>query len=72
MTPDIAQRSGAENRVGRDVTDDVGIGVPERTTLRRIITSVLSGDVFHEGAGPQPHWASFLVKQYPAEVPSFA
>lgn len=44
----------------------------QRATLRRIITSVLSGDVFHEGAGPQPHWASFLVKQYPAEIPSFA
>lgn len=44
----------------------------QRATLRRIITSVLSGDVFHEGSGPQPHWASFLVKQYPAEVPSFA
>jgi flavin-dependent dehydrogenase len=44
----------------------------QRTTLRRIITSVLSGDVFHQGVGPQPHWASFLVKQYPAEVPQFA
>ena len=33
---------------------------------------VLSGDVFPQGAGPQPHWASFLVKQYPAEVPTFA
>jgi len=44
----------------------------QRATLRRIITSVLSGDVFHEGCGPQPHWASFLVKQYPADVPSFA
>jgi len=44
----------------------------QRATLRRIITSVLSGDVFHEGRGPQPHWASFLVKQYPADVPSFA
>ncbi len=44
----------------------------QRTTLRRIITSVLSGDVFHQGTAAQPHWASFLVKQYPAEVPSFA
>ncbi|MEZ4298468.1 MAG: NAD(P)/FAD-dependent oxidoreductase [Polyangiaceae bacterium] len=44
----------------------------QRQTLRRIITSVLSGDVFHIGAGHQPHWASFLVKQYPAELPSFA
>ena len=44
----------------------------QRQTLRRIITSVLSGDVFHQGAGPQPHWASFLVKQYPADLPSFA
>jgi flavin-dependent dehydrogenase len=44
----------------------------QRTTLRRIITTVLAGDVFHEGAGPQPHWASFLVKQYPPEIPSFA
>jgi flavin-dependent dehydrogenase len=43
----------------------------QRQTLRRIITSVLSGDVFHQD-GPQPHWASFLVKQYPADVPSFA
>jgi flavin-dependent dehydrogenase len=43
----------------------------QRTTLRRIITTVLAGDVFHQG-GPQPHWASFLVKQYPAELPSFA
>ncbi len=44
----------------------------QRTTLRRIITSVLSGDVFHQGVGTQPHWASFLVKQYPAELPAFA
>jgi flavin-dependent dehydrogenase len=44
----------------------------QRTTLRRIITSVLSGDVFHDGAAAQPHWASFLVKQYPAELPTFA
>ena len=44
----------------------------QRVTLRRIITSVLSGDVFHQGAGPQPHWASFLTKQYPADLPSFA
>lgn len=44
----------------------------QRATLRRIITSVLSGDVFHHGAAHQPHWASFLVKQYPADVPSFA
>ena len=45
----------------------------QRQTLRRIITSVLSGDVFHEGSGAlQPHWASFLVKQYPAELPTFA
>lgn len=45
----------------------------QRATLRRIITSVLSGDVFHESSGSaQPHWASFLIKQYPAELPSFA
>jgi flavin-dependent dehydrogenase len=45
----------------------------QRTTLRRIITSVLSGDVFHDSMGAnQPHWASFLVKQYPAELPTFA
>jgi flavin-dependent dehydrogenase len=44
----------------------------QRTTLRRIITSVLSGDVFHQDNGQQPHWASFLVKQYPAELPTFA
>lgn len=45
----------------------------QRATLRRIITSVLSGDVFHDSSGAaQPHWASFLVKQYPAELPTFA
>ena len=45
----------------------------QRVTLRRIITSVLSGDVFHESSGAaQPHWASFLIKQYPAELPTFA
>ncbi|MFO0586452.1 MAG: NAD(P)/FAD-dependent oxidoreductase [Polyangiaceae bacterium] len=44
----------------------------QRQTLRRIITSVLSGDVFHDSSGAtQPHWASFLVKQYPAELPTF-
>ena len=47
--------------------------VNQRATLRRIITSVLSGDVFHDSSGAtQPHWASFLVKQYPAELPTFA
>lgn len=43
----------------------------QRATLRRIITTVLAGDVFHQG-GAEPHWASFLVKHYPAEIPSFA
>ena len=32
---DVSRRGGAENRVGDGMTDDVGIGVPERATLGR-------------------------------------
>ena len=44
--------------------------VKQRTTMRRLITSILSGDVFH--GGNPPVWASFVRQKYPAEVPEFA
>lgn len=44
----------------------------QRMTMRRIITSVLSGDVFHQEGPSAPHWAGYLTKQYPAELPQFA
>lgn len=42
----------------------------QRQTLRRIITSILSGDVFHDD--PRPQWSRFLREMYPAELPTFA
>jgi flavin-dependent dehydrogenase len=42
----------------------------QRPTMRKLITSVLSGDVFH--GGRKPPWAQFLQERYPAEVPVFA
>jgi flavin-dependent dehydrogenase len=41
----------------------------QRKTMRKIITSILSGDVFHQKKRPQ--WAPFLRDLYPAEVPQF-
>ncbi|MRG92624.1 NAD(P)/FAD-dependent oxidoreductase [Polyangium spumosum] len=42
----------------------------QRPTIRKIITSMLSGDVFH--VDRRPPWASFLRDHYPAELPTFA
>ncbi|XXX75059.1 NAD(P)/FAD-dependent oxidoreductase [Sorangium sp. So ce134] len=41
----------------------------QRPTMRKLITSMLAGDVFH--AERRPQWASFLRQYYPAEVPTF-
>lgn len=41
----------------------------QRKPMRRIITSILSGDVFHQKKKPQ--WAPFVQGLYPADVPSF-
>jgi flavin-dependent dehydrogenase len=41
----------------------------QRLTMRKLITSILSGDVFHQDR--RPPWAGFVQKQYPAEVPCF-
>ncbi|WP_437951669.1 NAD(P)/FAD-dependent oxidoreductase [Sorangium sp. So ce296] len=41
----------------------------QRPTMRKLITSMLAGDVFH--AEKRPQWASFLRQYYPAEVPTF-
>lgn len=42
----------------------------QRPTMRRLITSMLSGDVFHP-AERRPPWATFLRQHYPAELPVF-
>jgi len=42
----------------------------QRAVMRKLITSMLSGDVFHQDHIPK--WASFLRERYPAEVPAFA
>jgi flavin-dependent dehydrogenase len=42
----------------------------QRATMRKLITSILSGDVFHNER--MPPWATFVRERYPAEVPSFA
>ncbi|KYF66213.1 NAD(P)/FAD-dependent oxidoreductase [Sorangium cellulosum] len=42
----------------------------QRPTMRKLITSMLAGDVFH--AERRPQWASFLRQQYPPELPDFA
>ncbi|WP_437645752.1 NAD(P)/FAD-dependent oxidoreductase [Sorangium sp. So ce362] len=41
----------------------------QRPTMRKLITSMLAGDVFH--AERRPQWASFLRQHYPPEVPTF-
>jgi flavin-dependent dehydrogenase len=41
----------------------------QRATLRKLITSILSGDVFHQDR--RPPWAGFVQERYPAEVPVF-
>ena len=38
MPADVAQRGGAEHRVGRGMADDVGVGVPERADGGRDLT----------------------------------
>jgi flavin-dependent dehydrogenase len=42
----------------------------QRPVMRRLITSVLSGDVFHQDR--QPQWARMVREIYPPEVPVFA
>ncbi len=42
----------------------------QRKAMRKIITSILSGDVFHQKKRPQ--WAPFVRGLYPADVPQFA
>jgi len=37
--------------------------------MRKLITSVLAGDVFHQDR--KPPWAGFLQERFPAEVPVF-
>lgn len=39
-----------------------------RPTMRKLITSILSGDVFHQDK--RPAWASFITERYPAELPT--
>jgi flavin-dependent dehydrogenase len=41
---------------------------PQRRTIRQIITSMLSGDVFHPDRMPQ--WAPFVRERYPAMLPA--
>jgi len=41
----------------------------QRPTMRKLITSVLAGDVFHQDR--KPPWAGFLQERFPAEVPVF-
>lgn len=41
----------------------------QRPTMRKLITSILSGDVFHQEKMPQ--WARVVRELYPAEVPEF-
>jgi flavin-dependent dehydrogenase len=41
----------------------------QRPTMRKLITSLLSGDVFH--GERKPPWASFVQEAYPAELPVF-
>lgn len=42
----------------------------QRVPMRRLITSILSGDVFHQER--KPPWARMVQELYPAEVPTFA
>lgn len=39
----------------------------QRRAMRRIITSILAGDVFHD-QNRKPHWAKFVQEMYPAAV----
>lgn len=41
----------------------------QRPTMRKLITSILAGDVFH--GEHKPPWSSFIRERYPAEVPVF-
>lgn len=41
----------------------------QRPVIRRLITTVLSGDVFHQEK--QPAWARMVRELYPAEIPTF-
>ncbi|WP_437673352.1 NAD(P)/FAD-dependent oxidoreductase [Sorangium sp. So ce131] len=41
----------------------------QRPTMRKLITTILAGDVFHPERRPQ--WASFLQQHYPPELPVF-
>jgi flavin-dependent dehydrogenase len=41
----------------------------QRATMRKLITSILSGDVFHQDQ--KPPWVRFVQARYPAEVPVF-
>lgn len=41
----------------------------QRPTMRKLITSILAGDVFHQDK--RPVWASYVQERYPAEVPNF-
>jgi flavin-dependent dehydrogenase len=41
----------------------------QRPTMRKLITSILSGDVFHQDR--RPPWASFVLEQYRPELPAF-
>jgi flavin-dependent dehydrogenase len=42
----------------------------QRATMRKLITSILSGDVFHHER--MPPWAAFVRERYPAVVPAFS
>ncbi|AUX25962.1 alkylhalidase [Sorangium cellulosum] len=42
----------------------------QRPTMRKLITSMLAGDVFH--AERRPQWATFLRQHYPPDLPVFA
>jgi flavin-dependent dehydrogenase len=54
----------------RGPVQDAIFDTKQRAILRRLITSILSGDVFHRG--DPPTWASFVRRQYPADIPQFA
>jgi flavin-dependent dehydrogenase len=41
----------------------------QRKAMRKLITSILSGDVFHQDH--KPAWASFVQERYRPQVPSF-
>lgn len=43
----------------------------QRPTMRKLITSILSGDVFH-APDRRPPWVGFVQERYAADVPAFA